>query len=765
MSRGMEIAFFGSSLVSAYWNGAATYYRGIIRALHGLGHRITFYEPDAYDRQQHRDIPDPSWARVVVYSVDGQEAVRRALDEARGADLIVKASGVGVFDELLEEAVLALQKPGTLVLFWDVDAPATLDRVYRDPSDAFRALIPRYDLVLTYGGGQAVMDAYEALGARKCLPVYNAMDPATHHPVPPDPRFEGELGFLGNRLPDREARVEEFFLRAASELPESRFVLGGSGWGDKPMPANVHHVGHVYTRDHNAFNCSARAVLNISRESMARYGFSPATRVFEAAGAAACLITDYWEGIEQFLEPGSEILVARDGGEVAELVSALTTDRSRAIGEAARKRVLAEHTYGQRAEQLERLLGVQALGHWGVQDPQPLGGIQAVQDADPPQHPNTSTPQHPNAPTPERLNARTPERLRIVILGLSITSSWGNGHATTYRGLVRELVRRGHEVLFLERDQPWYAANRDLPKPPYGQMVLYGDLPELQERFSGSIREADLVIVGSYVPEGVAVGEWVTAQAGGATVFYDIDTPVTVGKLERGDVEYLAPHLVPQYDLYLSFSGGPILERIRREFGARRACPLYCSFDPDLYSPEDREPEWDLGYLGTYSDDRQPPLDLLMLEPARRWSSGRFVVAGPLYPPAIEWPVNVARIEHLAPADHRSFYNRQKFTLNVTRAEMVRAGYSPSVRLFEAAACAVPIISDYWEGLHTFFRPGEEILVSRSSEETLRYLQETTNEERRAIGQRARERVLAEHTAAHRAAELEEYALELLKGE
>lgn len=353
----MNIAFFGSSLVSAYWNGAATYYRGIIRALAARGHSVTFCEPDAYERQAHRDIPDPDWARVVVYPAT-QDAVERQLDAARGADLIVKASGVGVFDTFLERAVVELRGPGTLVAFWDVDAPATLDRVHADPADPFLRLIPRYDLVLTYGGGPPVVDAYEALGARRCVPVYNALDPDTHHPVPPDPRFAGDLAFLGNRLPDREARVEEFFLRAAESLPERTFLLGGNGWQDKPAPANVRVLGHMYTRDHNAFNCTPLAVLNISRESMARYGYSPATRVFEAAGAAACVITDAWTGLELFLEPGREALVARDGREVASLLASLTPDRARRIGEAAYRRILAEHTYAHRAEQFERVLGV-----------------------------------------------------------------------------------------------------------------------------------------------------------------------------------------------------------------------------------------------------------------------------------------------------------------------------------------------------------------------------------------------------------------------
>ncbi len=359
MSR-PRIAFFGSSLVSAYWNGAATYYRGIVRALDERGFDVTFYEPDAYERQAHRDIPDPSWAKVVVYSAKGEYEVRRALQEARTADVIVKTSGVGVFDALLEAAVLEARAPHALAIFWDVDAPATLDRLQQQPSDPLRALIPQYDMVLTYGGGDPVVHAYEAIGARLCVPIYNALDTSTHHPVARDPRFDASLGFLGNRLPDREARVEGFFLDAAQQLPEETFLLGGNGWHDKPLPANVRYVGHVYTRDHNAFNCTPRAVLNISRDSMARYGFSPATRVFEAAGAGACLITDRWEGIELFLEPEREVLVAGSGAEVAAHVAGLDPARARAIGEAARKRVCAEHTYAHRAMQLESLLGARA---------------------------------------------------------------------------------------------------------------------------------------------------------------------------------------------------------------------------------------------------------------------------------------------------------------------------------------------------------------------------------------------------------------------
>jgi spore maturation protein CgeB len=351
----MRIAFFASSLVSAYWNGAATYYRGIVRALYARGHHITFYEPDAYQRQEHRDMADPPWAEVVVYPATN-DGVHRALDRARHADLIVKASGVGVFDDLLESAVVGLKAATNIVAFWDVDAPATLDRVHADPADPLLALIPRYDVIFTYGGGDPVVRAYRALGAEVCVPVYNALDPETHYPVDPDPRFAGDLAFLGNRLPDRESRVEEFFLRAAGLLPERRFVLGGAGWGDKAVPMNVRYLDHVYTASHNAFNCTPRAVLNVSRESMARYGFSPATRVFEAAGAGACLITDAWQGIELFFEPKKEILVAHDGVEVASHLLDLDAGRAEAVGRAAYRRVLAEHTYAHRAATVERVL-------------------------------------------------------------------------------------------------------------------------------------------------------------------------------------------------------------------------------------------------------------------------------------------------------------------------------------------------------------------------------------------------------------------------
>ena len=354
----MKIAFYGSSLLSSYWNGAATYYRGILRALADLGYQITFYEPDAFDRQQHRDIDPPDWVRSVVYPAT-PEAVRAVLAEANQADIVVKANGVGVFDRELLEGILAYARPDALTIFWDVDAAATLDEMRADPGHPVLAALPDLDLVLTYGGGPPVIDAYLGFGAKACVPVYNALDPATHHPVPPDPRFAADLAFLGNRLPDREARVEEFFLRPAAALPGQRFLIGGNGWETKEMPANVRHGGHVYTAEHNAFNCTPRAVLNVARDSMAHIGFSPATRVFEAAGAAACLITDAWDGIEQFLEPNVEVLVARDGQDVAAHLAALTDERARAIGAAALARVLADHTYALRAVQLDMLLKTQ----------------------------------------------------------------------------------------------------------------------------------------------------------------------------------------------------------------------------------------------------------------------------------------------------------------------------------------------------------------------------------------------------------------------
>jgi spore maturation protein CgeB len=352
----MRIAFFGSSLVSAYWNGACTYYRGIVRALDARGHRVTFYEPDAFDRQAHRDIDDPEWAEVVVYQPSDERAVREVVSAAADADVLVKASGVGVFDAILEDAVARLQGPEARI-FWDVDAPATLASIEGGSDNPLRKLVPAYDMVFTYGGGQPVIDRYLALGARSCTPIYNALDPQTHHPEPPRPELACDLAFLGNRLPDREARVEEFFFGAVEALPRRSFLLGGNGWEDRVAGlGNVRYLGHVPPGDHNALNRSALAVLNVSRESMASNGWSPATRVFEAAGAGACLISDEWQGLEDFLEPGEEVLVARDGAEVAELLAGLDPGRARAIGEAALERVLAEHTYDRRAEQVEATL-------------------------------------------------------------------------------------------------------------------------------------------------------------------------------------------------------------------------------------------------------------------------------------------------------------------------------------------------------------------------------------------------------------------------
>jgi spore maturation protein CgeB len=348
--------------------------------------------------------------------------------------------------------------------------------------------------------------------------------------------------------------------------------------------------------------------------------------------------------------------------------------------------------------------------------------------------------------------------MNIAIFGLSITSSWGNGHATTYRALVRALAARGHTITFFERDAPWYAANRDLPEPPYCRTILYENVQHLMSVADAALRTADLAIVGSYVPDGVAVGDFVLRTAAGVTAFYDIDTPVTLARLAGGGTEYLSVAQIPRYDLYLSFTGGPTLDRLQQMYHARTARPLYCSVDPEFYFPEAVPVQWDLGYLGTYSEDRQPVLERLMLKAAARHPSGRFVVAGPQYPELLDWPPNVERIVHLAPAEHRRFYNALRFTLNVTRADMVKAGYSPSVRLFEAAACGTPIISDTWKGLDRFFTPGAEILLSKNARQTLGYLRDIEDHVRREIGARARARVLAAHTAAHRAIELEGYA-------
>jgi spore maturation protein CgeB len=365
MTPGLSIAFFGSSLDSAYWN-SATHYRGVLRALAARGHSITFYEPDAYGRQQHRDWVDPAWAQSVRYSPE-LSAAQRVIKDARTADVIIKASGAGMLDDYLDAAIADLRDLSRLVVFWDVDAPATLERLLTRPLEPLLQVIPLFDVVLTYAGGAAVVDAYTALGARSCVPIDSALDPEMHCPAPPDPRFEADLIFIGNRRPEREDRIDEFFFGPAERLPHLRFVLAGSGWHDRVMPDNVRYVGHVYTRDHNAANASPRAVLSLNRESTVRYAFAPPTRVFEAAGAGACVITDSRRGIEQFLTPGKEVLVASDGDDVASVLQALTLPRSREIGRAARRRLLSEHTYEHRAAEVEAiLLAAQPYPAYGV---------------------------------------------------------------------------------------------------------------------------------------------------------------------------------------------------------------------------------------------------------------------------------------------------------------------------------------------------------------------------------------------------------------
>ena len=342
--------------------------------------------------------------------------------------------------------------------------------------------------------------------------------------------------------------------------------------------------------------------------------------------------------------------------------------------------------------------------------------------------------------------------MKLVVLGLSLSSSWGNGHATTFRALLKAFAARGHDVLFLERDVPWYASHRDLPDPDFCRLRFYSDLNDLA-RFSPEIAEADAVMVGSYVPEGVAVARLVQ-ELNEASAFYDIDTPVTLAKLARGDFEYLSPEVIPGYAVYLSFTGGPTLDTIERRFGSPAARALYCSVDTDAYRPLPEPKRWDLSYLGTYSDDRQPTLERLLIEPARAMPNARFVVAGPQYPDTIEWPANVERIEHLPPSEHAAFYSASRFTLNVTRADMIAAGWSPSVRLFEAAACACPIISDRWDGLTTLFNSPGEILLSDGAADVIAAL---GGADAAAIGLAGQARVLAEHSAAHRAAELENH--------
>ncbi len=350
----MRIFVFGSSITSSYWNGAATYYRGIYNNLAALGHEITFAEPDIYNRQQNRDLSEIEYAQSIVYQTPRDIPELIAL--ASSADLVVKHSGVGADDELLEARVLECQPRGAQVAFWDVDAPATLDRVESNAGDPFRRLIPQYDFIFTYGGGDEVVERYLRLGARCCNPIYNGLDPETHHREQRDPALACDLVFVGNRLPDRERRVEQFFLRAAMLAPEMSFVLGGEGWGGKALPPNVRWIGHVGTGAHNRVNASARMALNINRESMAEVGFSPPTRVFEAAGSATCLITDHWRGVESFFTPGKEILVAENAEDVVRHLREVSAAQARAIGDAMQRRALTEHTYAQRAAEVEEIL-------------------------------------------------------------------------------------------------------------------------------------------------------------------------------------------------------------------------------------------------------------------------------------------------------------------------------------------------------------------------------------------------------------------------
>lgn len=349
--------------------------------------------------------------------------------------------------------------------------------------------------------------------------------------------------------------------------------------------------------------------------------------------------------------------------------------------------------------------------------------------------------------------------MRLVVLGLSLSSSWGNGHATTFRSLLKAFAARGHDILFLERDVPWYAPNRDLADPDYCDLRFYSTVDELLDA-AAELASADAVMVGSYVPDGVDVARIVQRTARGVTCFYDIDTPVTLAKMARGDYEYLSPDAIPGYDVYMSFTGGPTLRMLERDFGSPAARALYCSVDPAAYPVLDLPKRWDLSYLGTYSDDRQPTLTRLLIDVARRLPDRRFVVAGPQYPATIDWPANVERLEHVPPVDHPAFYAQSRWTLNVTRADMIRAGWSPSVRLFEAAACATPIVSDVWPGIEDVLRPGREIMLAHDTDDVVTLLTGSDAADAAALGKAARDRVLSAHSAAHRAEELETYIVE-----
>lgn len=355
--------------------------------------------------------------------------------------------------------------------------------------------------------------------------------------------------------------------------------------------------------------------------------------------------------------------------------------------------------------------------------------------------------------------------LDIVVFGLAITSSWGNGHAVTYRALIKALHDRGHKVTFFERDKPWYRQHRDVETLDYCRLELYQGLKDIATHFAARVTNADLVILGSYVPDGIAIADWITTHARGVTAFYDIDTPVTLAGLDAGTVEYLSGRLIPRFDLYLSFTGGPTLSLIEELYGSPRARALHCAADPDIHACTDLEQNWSLGYLGTFSEDRQPALERLLFEAARLLPNERFVVAGAQYPGTLAWPSNVEHVEHLPPAEHPAFYGRQRYTLNITRSDMLAAGFSPSVRMFEAAACGTPIISDRWPGLETFFEPGREILVVDAPHQIMQAITELPEEQRRNIAAAARARLLKSHTPQHRARKLEDYYREVIADE
>jgi spore maturation protein CgeB len=353
-------------------------------------------------------------------------------------------------------------------------------------------------------------------------------------------------------------------------------------------------------------------------------------------------------------------------------------------------------------------------------------------------------------------------KLDIVMFGLSITSSWGNGHATTYRALIKALAARGHRITFLERDMPWYRDNRDLTSSPYCRIHLYDSLKHVSQNYGALVAAADVVLLGSFVPDGAALGDWITSTARGVTAFYDIDTPVTLSMLADNTAEYISPSIIPRFNLYLSFTGGPTLELITSIYGSPRAHALYCAVDPEVHKPAGVQTKWALGYIGTYSEDRQSLLDRFLIQPARRLPEQQFIVAGAQYPDNIRWPENVQHVEHLPPGSHSHFYSELRYALNLTRKCMVAAGYSPSVRLFEAAACGVPVISDIWPGIDGFFVPGQEILLAESADDVVETLSKLPETRRRQIAAAAHQRVLKGHTAEIRAIEFERLVKEVI---